>query len=249
VHERLVERLRAAGCVAAEEEADEMVAASSDPATLDRWAARRETGEPLAWIVGATSFCGRRIAIDPGVYVPRPQTEELARRAAARLPEHGRALDLCTGAGAIAVHLAASVPTATVVGTDLDERAARCARANGGAVLVGDLDGALRPEATFDVITAVAPYVPTAAIALLPSDVQAHEPRTALDGGRDGLEVVRRIVAVAGRRLTPGGHLLLEVGAGHDELLAGPLAEAGFDLVTPWEDDDGDLRGIEAART
>ena len=90
MREPLVERLRAAGCVAAEEEADEMLAGATDPTTLDRWVARRTDGEPLAWIVGATTFCGIRLRVDPGVYVPRPQTEDLARRAVALLPTGGR---------------------------------------------------------------------------------------------------------------------------------------------------------------
>ena len=225
MRERLVERLRAAGCVAAEEEADEMLAATTDPTTLDQWVARREDGEPLAWIVGATTFCGIRLRIDPGVYVPRPQTEDLARRAVALLPTGGRALDLCTGAGAIAAHLAATDPTATVIGTDLDERAARCARRNGVTSVVADLAEPFRRTARFDVMTAVAPYVPTAAIALLPSDVQRHEPLLALDGGDDGLDLVRRVVRAAGELLRPGGHLLVEVGAGHDVALAEPLVD------------------------
>jgi release factor glutamine methyltransferase len=249
LHEALVERLRAAGCVAAEGEADEMLAATTDPATIDRWAARREDGEPLAWIVGATTFCGRRIAVDAGVYVPRPQTEDLARRAAALLPAGGWALDLCTGTGAIAVHLMAGDPTATVIGSDVDERAARCARHNGVVVVIADLGKAFRPMPTFDVVTAVAPYVPTGAIALLPSDVRTHEPRLALDGGTDGLDLVRRVVETAGRILRPGGHVLVEVGAGHDDLLVAPLVEAGFGAVTPWVDDDGDLRGLLARRS
>ncbi|HEY6532887.1 MAG TPA: HemK/PrmC family methyltransferase, partial [Acidimicrobiales bacterium] len=232
--EEVVERLRAAGCVAAEAEADEMLAASPDPSALDRWVARREDGEPLAWIVGATTFCGRRIVVEPGVYVPRPQTEELARRAAALLPDGGRALDLCTGSGAVAAHLAASVPSAAVVATDLEERAVRCARRNGVTSLVADLAEPFRPIAALEVITAVAPYVPTDALRLLPADVQRHEPRLALDGGDDGLELVRRIVEAAGVLLTPGGHLLVEVGADHDAALSSTFTEHGFEPAAGW---------------
>jgi release factor glutamine methyltransferase len=249
VRQKMIERLRAAGCVAAEAEADEMLAATADPTMLDRWVSRREAGESLAWIVGWTTFCGRRLHVDPGVYVPRPQTEELARRAAALLPVGGRAVDLCTGTGAIAAHLMVGDPTATVIGTELDERAARCARRNGVTVVVSDLGQAFRPWPPFDVVTAVAPYVPTEAIALLPSDVRAHEPRLALDGGTDGLDLVRRVVETAGQILRPGGHLLVEVGAGHDDLLAGSLEHTGFSAVSPWFDDDGDLRGLVARRS
>ena len=208
----VTERLVAAGCVAAEEEADELLAAAPDKATLDAWLRRREVGEPLAWIVGTQRFCGRTLRIDSGVYVPRTQSEELAYRAGELLPAEGRAVDLCTGAGAIAVYLATRVPTATIIGIDIDVRAAACARRNGVRSLAADLDRPLRGDLEFDVVTAVAPYVPTGELRLLPADVQRYEPRLALDGGEDGLDVVRRIVAAAGRLLCPGGWLLTEVG-------------------------------------
>jgi release factor glutamine methyltransferase len=137
--------LAAAGCVAAEEEAAEVGATAPNPAALEGWLRRREDGEPLAWIIGSVEFCGHRLQIDRGVYVPRVQTEDLARRAAALLPVGGRAADLCTGAGAIAGHLMTSVPTAHVVGIDLDVAAARCARRNGVVVAVGDLDAQSAP--------------------------------------------------------------------------------------------------------
>lgn len=214
----------------------------------DRWIERREGGEPLAWIVGTTEFCGRRIRVDPGVYVPRPQTEELARRAAVLLPARGWALDLCTGAGAIAAHLAVARPGATVIGIDRDERAARCAAGNGVRTVVADLAAPLGATGRFDVITAVPPYVPSAAVHLLPTDVREHEPLTAIDGGADGLDVARRIVASAADLLRPGGHLLLEVGGEQDELLAPALAAAGLSSGERWYDEDGDLRGLVAAR-
>src|SRR5205085_2097450 len=116
----IVERLSAAGCIAAEDEAAELLAAGPDAATLEGWLRRREQGEPLAWITGRMRFCGQTLRVTAGVYVPRVQSEELARRAASLLPVGGLAVDLCTGAGAIAVHLRAEVPTATVVGVDVD---------------------------------------------------------------------------------------------------------------------------------
>lgn len=241
-----MERLATAGCVAAAEEAAALLAAAPDGATLDAWVGRRETGEPLPWITGRVTFCGRLLHVAPGVYVPRRQSEELARRAAALLPTHGRALDLCTGAGAVAAHLAGAVPTATVLGIDRDLRAAACARRNGVRALVADLAAPLRGHPPVDVVTAVAPYVPTAAIELLPADVQRHEPRVALDGGADGLEVVRQVVAAASRLLRPGGWLLVELGGEQDVALAPTLAASGFDPVTAWWDDDGDLRGLAA---
>ncbi|MFP3900178.1 MAG: N5-glutamine methyltransferase family protein [Acidimicrobiia bacterium] len=247
VGERVVDRLVAAGCVAADEEADELIAAAPDGATLEAWVRRREQGEPLAWIVGSLRFCGRTVHVDTGVYVPRWQSEDLARRAGRLLPTGGRAADLCTGAGAVAAHLAAECPAATVVGVDIDPRAVACARRNGVLAIVGDAGGPLRSGA-FDLVTTVAPYVPTGELPFLPADVQRHEPRVALDGGHDGLDIVRRIVAAAARLLRPGGWLLAEVGGGQDRALSPTLAACGFEAATPWFDDDGDLRGIAARR-
>jgi release factor glutamine methyltransferase len=182
------------------------------------------------------------------VYVPRPQTEELARRAAGLLPERGRALDVCTGSGAVAAHLRAAVPTASVIAVDVDRRAAACARRNGVAAVVADIAEPIAATERFEVMTAVAPYVPTAELALLPPDVQRHEPLVALDGGADGLDLVRRVVTAAVRLLRPGGWLLIEVGGDQDRALEPTLATAGFEPVTPWHDADGDLRGIAARR-
>jgi len=242
-------RLAAAGCVAAPDEAAELVAAAPDPATLAAWLDRRAGGEPLPWITGRVSFAGRTLHLDPGVYVPRPHTEALARRAAARLPVAGRAVDLCTGSGAVAAHLQACVPGAAVVGTDVDPRAAACARRNGVLTVVTDVADALhRAHGRIDVVTAVAPYVPRDALRFLPIDVQRHEPRRALDGGVDGLDQVHRVVAAAAHLLRPGGSLLLELGADQDRWLAPALAAHGFADVSNWCDDDGDLRGLVAVR-
>jgi len=230
--------------VAAEDEARELLAAAPDAATLEAWLRRREAGEPLAWIVGVQRFCGQTLRIDPGIYVPRIQSEELAYRAGELLPADGRAVDLCTGAGAIASYLASRVPTATVIGIDIDVRAAACAHHNGVRSLAADLDRPLRRHLEFDVVTAVAPYVPTGELRLLPADVRRYEPRVALDGGEDGLDVVRRIVAAAGRLLCPGGWLLIELGGTQDELVTPALAAAGFARPEPWRDEDGELRGI-----
>lgn len=244
-------RLEAAGCVAAAEEAAEMVAAAPSGRALDAWVRRRECGEPLAWITGLIRFAGRPLHVAPGVYVPRPQTEDLARRGAALLAAAPgpaptpAAADLCTGAGAVAAHLRASVPGATVVGVDIDPHAVACARRNGVPAVVGDLDGPLRSGA-LDLVTTVAPYVPTGGLGLLPVDVRRYEPRRALDGGADGLDVVRRVVTAAARLLRPGGWLLAEVGGEQDEALAPALAAAGFEAAVPWCDEDGDLRGLAA---
>lgn len=242
----MIDRLVAAGCVAADEEAAELISSAPDEARLEAWLGRREQGEPLAWITGTLRFCGQLLHIAPGVYVPRAQSEELARRAAALLPTHGRAVDLCVGAGAVAAHLRVQVPTAKVVGVDIDARAAACARRNGVPTAVGDLAAPLHPREGINLVTAVAPYVPTGNLRLLPADVQRHEPRLALDGGADGLDLLRRVVAAAGHLLRPGGWLLVELGGDQDRALVPTLAATGFDVLTLWHDDEGDLRGIAA---
>ena len=242
----VIARLTAAGCVAPEEEAVEFLAAAPDERTLEEWLQRREQGEPVAWITGTISFGGLVLEIVPGVYVPRLQSEDLAQRAARLLPAYGTALDLCTAVGAIAAHLKALVPTATVIGVDVDFASAACATRNGVPTLVGDMAHAVRAADGFDVVTAVAPYVPTDELRLLSADVQRYEPRLALDGGPDGLDLVRQVVDAAERLLRIGGWLLVEVGGDQDVTLAPHLVQRGFDRLTPWHDSDGDLRGIAA---
>jgi release factor glutamine methyltransferase len=244
----VVARLRAAGCVAAEEEAALFLGRAPDARTLEMWLQRRECGEPVPWITGVVEFCGRPLRMVPGVFVPRLQSEELARRAARALPDRGRALDLCTGAGAVAAHLGAEHPAASVIAVDIDPVAARCAQLNGVPAVVGDLGDPVR-DASFDVVTAVPPYVPTSQLRLLPPDVQRHEPRRALDGGRDGLAVAARVVEVAARVLCRGGWVLVEVGGDQDRLLTPRLEALGFGEIEPWRDDEGDLRGVVARCT
>jgi release factor glutamine methyltransferase len=244
----IVARLAAAGCVAPDDEARELLYDAPDTRELDARVRRREAGEPLAWITGRILFAGLTLQVAPGVYVPRRQTEQLVRRAAAVLPARGTAVDLCTGSGAIAACLQHAIPHALVIGVDVDPAAARCAAANDVAVVVGDLAAPVRAAGTVDVVTAVAPYVPTAARRVLPADVQRHEPVRALDGGDDGLAVVRRVVEHAAALLRPGGHLLLELGGEHDVALAPHLARHGFGPTASWRDDDGDLRGLITRR-
>jgi release factor glutamine methyltransferase len=244
----VVERLTAAGCVAAADEAAEMLERASDTATLEEWIQRRTRGEPLAIITGSITFCSHDVLVDPGLFVPRLQSEELARRAADALPVSGRAADLCAGAGSIAVHLRRTVPGARVIGVDLDIRAARCARRNGIPCVVGDLDEPLVAGA-FDVVTAVAPYVPTNLLDTLPADVLRYEPQRALDGGLDGLDVVRRVVRGAARLLKPHGLLFTEVGADQPSILEPVFAASGFVDVEVWHDQDGDARGMAARRS
>ena len=244
----VAQRLAAAGCVAPDEEARELLHDAPDATELETRLRRREAGVPLAWITGRMRFGGLDVHMEPGVYVPRVQSEELARRAAAVLPARGTAVDLCTGSGAVAAWLQHEVPDAFVMGVDVDPVSARCAARNGMSVVLGDLAAPLHAAGTVDVVTAVAPYVPTAARGLLPADVQQYEPRLALDGGEDGLVVLRRVVEHASALLRPGGHLLVELGGAQDEVLRPDLSCHAFTVTEPWHDDDGDLRGLVAQR-
>ena len=155
-------------------------------------------------------------------------------------------MDLCTGVGAIAAVLAAAVPTAQVLATELDENAVRCARRNGVDVFEGVLDDPLPREFAHrvDVLTAVVPYVPTDSLRLLPRDVQAFEPRRALDGGVDGTDLLAEVVRRSTRWLSPGGWLLLELGGGQAEPIGRLLHELGFEGLDVMADEDGDPRAI-----
>jgi release factor glutamine methyltransferase len=248
-HEALVTLLADAGFVAADEEAEELLArADGDAELLDSLVQRRLTGEPLAWITGKVEFCGLEVRVDPGVYVPRWQSELLARRAVERLPANGTAIDLCTGAGAIAITLSASRPGARVVASDLDERAVACARANGVDAYQGDLFAALPDglHGRVDVVVGVVPYVPTPDLPLLQRDTLAFESTLSYDGGPDGTAILRRVLTESPRFVRPGGALLLELGAEQPEALAEDLDRLGYANVTVLRDEDGDVRGIEA---
>lgn len=211
----LVARLRTSGCVFAEDEAALLAAEAPDPAVLAAMTDRRVAGEPLEQVVGWAEFRGLRVAVEPGVFVPRARTGLLVREALAVLPDGGTVVDLCCGTGAVGLALAAERPGTALWAVDVEPAAVACARRNVGGlgtVLLGDLDAPLPAELAnrVDVITANAPYVPTAEIAHMPTDARDHEPRSALDGGADGVDLHRRVAAAAPRWLTPGGHLLIE---------------------------------------
>jgi release factor glutamine methyltransferase len=175
---------------------------------------RRVTGEPLEQVLGWAEFCGLRITVAPGVFVPRRRTEFLVRQAVALTKPGDLIVDLCCGAGAIGAALAAVVDRAEVHAADLDPAAVRCARQNlpGGHVYQGDLYEPLPVSlrGRVAVLAANVPYVPTGEIGFLPPEARAHEPLAALDGGADGLGVLRRVAAGAPGWLAPGGHLLIE---------------------------------------
>jgi release factor glutamine methyltransferase len=245
----LATRLSGAGFISAEDEAAELLAAAAGNVEhLDSMVARRLTGEPLAWITGKVSFCGVEIRVDSGVYVPRWQSEPLARRGVERLPETGTAIDLCTGSGAIARTLKHYRPGARVVASEIDDRAVACAVANGVEVYRGDLFAPLPPglEGRVDVVIGVVPYVPTAVLPSLQRDTFAFESPLAYDGGRDGAAILRRVLTEAPRFLRRDGALLLELGGDQAGLLRSDLARRGYVDVTVLRDEEGDFRGIEA---
>lgn len=213
-------RLRAAGCVFAEDEARLIIAAASDD--VDALVERRAAGEPLEHVVGWAEFRGLRVAVAPGVFVPRRRTEFLAGQAIARAagtrPGPPVVVDLCCGSGAIAAAVAAEVPGAELYAADVEPAAVACARRNlsgAGRVHAGDLYDALPGDlrGRVDVLVANVPYVPTGDVPLLPSEARDHEPRVSLDGGADGLDMLRRVVAAAPSWLASGGALLSETSA------------------------------------
>jgi release factor glutamine methyltransferase len=248
----IVTRLRTAGCVFAEDEAQLLISTARTPADLDDMVDRRAAGMPLEHVLGWAEFCGLRIAVGPGVFVPRRRTEflvrqalALAQQAMARQPARsaGQALaplrpanltpngpraanqtltgpravvvDLCCGSGAVGAALAAALGQIELYAADIDPAAVACARRNvaaAGQVYEGDLyeplPGTLRGRV--DILAANVPYVPTDEIGLLPAEARVHEPQVALDGGTDGLGVLRRVSAAAPLWLALGGHLLFE---------------------------------------
>ena len=248
----MVRALAVGGCVDPEGEAAALVEAASDGAgALDDLLARRLRGEPLAWITGFVRFCGVRVRMDPGVFVPRPHTEALARRAVELLPDRGIAVDLCTGSGAVAVVLRSARPNATVLATDVDPVAVTCARRNGVGALLGDLDEPVPSEVRgrVDVVTAVVPYVPAEELHLLPRDVLEREPRHALDGGPGGTAILVRAADAAARLLGPGGGVLFELGGDQAGEIARVLSERELSEISVLRDEDGRDRAIEAKRS
>jgi release factor glutamine methyltransferase len=230
----LVERLRGAGCVFAEDEAGLLTAEATDADHLEAMAARRIAGEPLEYVLGWAAFAGLRIAVTPGVFVPRPRSEFLVADAAALLGPTSTVLDLCCGSGAIGAALLAVHPRLTLVAADVDQAAVGCARRNlptGTVVVEGDLFVPVpeRLRGRVDVIVANAPYVPTDEIPLLPAEARSHEAAAALDGGSDGLDLHRRIAAESPRWLAPGGRLLIETSERQAPVAAGIFADAGLE--------------------
>lgn len=240
----VVTRLRAAGCVFAEEEAALLrSAAARDAALLATLVERRAGGEPLEQVVGWAEFCGLRIAVEPGVFVPRRRTGFLVRQAVPLARPGDVVVDLCCGSGALGAALASAVPGLELHAADVDPAAVRCARRNlaaaGGRVVQGDLFEPLPPSlrGRVAVLLANVPYVPSAELAFLPPEARDHEPRTALDGGDDGLDLLRRVAAGAPEWLAPRGSLLSETGEAQAPAALAVLRNAG--LLPRLAEDDG----------
>lgn len=226
--------------------------------------ARARERQPVAYLTGHRLFLGLDLLVPRGVFIPRPETEELVEAVAGRLAGPWRIheerpmhlLDLCTGTGAIALTLAHRFPQAQVVAVDLAPQAVEAAAANASrlglsdrvSVRAGDLWAALDLADSFDVVVANPPYIPRAALAALPVEVAGHEPRLALDGGPDGLEVHRRIMAGLERHLRPGGLLALEHGPEQAGQLAVLAQQAGLAGVEDRPDLAGRPRVLLAQR-
>ena len=251
--EPLVRRLRAAGCVFAEEEAALILGQAGDEAEVDRLATAREQGLPLEQVLGWAELGGVRVGLEPGVFVPRRRTELMVATAVslglAAHADHDPVvlLDLCCGSGAVALAMGHGLRQAgvavAVTAADVDPVAVRCAARNlpDARVLESDLFAALPDHLRnrVDVLTANVPYVPTHALALMPREAREHEPALALDGGDDGLAVLRRVGAEAPSWLAPGGTVLFETSERQVPAAVAALAEAGLEADVRTDDDLG----------
>ncbi len=238
-----VATLRDAGCVFAEDEARILIETAQTADELAGLVDRRIAGLPLEQIVGWAEFSGLRIVVEPGVFVPRRRTEFLVQQAAALARSGAVVLDMCCGSGAVGAAIAAIVTDAELYAADIEPAAVRCARRNldapGGRVFEGDLYQPLpiNLHQRVDVLVVNAPYVPTGALSLMPPEARLYEPRVALDGGPDGLDVQRRVAAGASRWLAAGGRLLIETSERQAPLTAEIFARNGFSPRVAASDD------------
>lgn len=238
--------LRAAGCVFAEEEAGLLRRAAADDDELGALLARRVAGEPLEHVVGWAQFDGLRVAVEPGVFVPRRRSEALVAVAAGLVGPGDAVLDLCCGSGALGLAVAHRVPGVSLHAADVDPVAVRVARHNvapvGGVVHEGDLFATL-PDAlrgAFDLVVANVPYVPHDELRLMPREAREFEPAVALDGGGDGLDLLRRVAGEVGAWLAAGGSLLTEVNPAQSPAATAALGAGGLVVraVVPEDDDE-----------
>jgi release factor glutamine methyltransferase len=244
----IVARLRTAGCVFAEDEARLLVVAAKGPAELAAMVDRRAAGLPLEHVLGWAEFCGLRVVVGPGVFVPRRRSEFLVRQAVRGLTGAGKqtgpgavpiVLDMCCGCGAVGLAVATALArvelhSAELHAADIDPAATAYARRNlaaiGGHVYEGDLYEPLPAglRGRVDVLVVNAPYVPTTEIGLMPPEARLHEPLVALDGGPDGVGIHRRVAAQAPEWLAAGGRLLIETSDRQATLTGAAMAAAGL---------------------
>jgi len=235
--------LRAAGCVFAEDEAEVLIASADSPERLAHMVDQRISGVPLEHVVGWAMFCGVRVEVDPGVFVPRSRTGLMVRLAAHATQPHATVLDLCCGTGAIGAAVATRVTGVRLYASDVDPRAVACAARNlepfDATVVCGDLFDALPEDlrTRVDVLVANAPYVPTDAVALLPAEARLYEDRVALDGGGDGLDMLRRVAAQASSWLSDSGVLLFETSQQQAVAAASALSEVGLRAAIVTDDE------------
>jgi len=234
VTDELVYRLRAVGCVFAEDEAALLRAGATSPDELESMTARRVAGEPLEHVLGWVALNGVRLAVGPGVFVPRQRTRVLVAAVLDLIADRAApvVVELCCGVAPVASLVARSRADATVWASDIDPAAVALAERNldPSHVAVGDLFAGLPQELRehVDVVVANAPYVPTAELALMPVEAREHEPRHALDGGGDGLDLHRRIAAEVNDWLKPGGAVVIETSRRQAPVTTAALAAAGL---------------------
>ncbi|WOP17381.1 HemK/PrmC family methyltransferase [Raineyella sp. LH-20] len=242
--------LRRTGSVFAEDELSALAAAAADADDLTVLVASRAEGVPIEVLVGYARFGELRIAVAPGVFVPRHRTEYLVERAGRRVRPGDTVLDLGCGTGAVGALIGHRVPGLALTAMDADPVAVACARGNlppSARVVCGDSPALLAP-ARFRVIVANLPYVPSSRIAYLPHDARDWEPLQALDGGPDGLDPLRRVAPDLPARLVPGGWFLLELAADQVETARTVLTAAGFAASAVGVADDGETWVLEAQR-
>jgi len=249
--EQMVRRLRAAGCVFAEEEAALLAEeAAGDVDRLERMLRDREDGRPLEQILGWAEFAGIRVRVGPGVFVPRRRSEIVVRLALEAAGPDAVAVDLCCGTGALGAALLAARPDLEVHAADLDPAAVACARRNlpPDRVHEGDLYDALpgHLRGRIDVLVVNAPYVPTDEIGMMPPEARDHEHRIALDGGADGLDVQRGVCTEVRDWLADGGTLVVETGRTQAVMTAALMREAG---LTPRVVTDDAIGGVAVVGT
>lgn len=248
--------LRVAGCVFAEEEAQLLLEHAGSGPELDDLVRRRVAGEPLEQLLGWVAFDGLRVPVAPGVFVPRRRTEHLVHIGAALL--EGRdapvVLDLCCGVGALGLTLWHRRPDVRLHAADIDPAAVRAARTalhgTGAQVHLGDLLEAVPAElrGSLDLVLVNAPYVPSGAVASMPSEARDHEPALALDGGADGVDVHRRVAAAVGDWLAPRGHVVVETGRSQAPLTVTALQDAGLQARVVTDDDLDATAAVARAR-